>query len=1185
MSQNRQESSGTDRPTDQVLADRVAEVADRIKAGEPVDLDAIRKEEPELADHLLDLLPALNLLARLGQSASTAGLASVGTLPPDDSGEGIGRLGEFILLRQIARGGMGVVFEARQQWIGRRVALKILPAVAALDPQQLRRFEVEVRAAGALHHEHIVPIYSVGCEAGVHYYAMQLIEGWSLAEVIAKLRQGAGRTFEPAEPQTTEKADPAAVTAADDDDGETQPDRSDLAPTQVDPTALGPSHPGFVARLGLQAAEALEHAHREEVIHRDIKPGNLLLDNDGRLWIADFGLARLQGDSSLTATGVLVGTFRYMSPEQAVAGRGIPVDHRTDLYSLGATLYELLTLRPPFDDADGRVALSRISEETPPSIRKLNPAVPIDLETVVLKAMAKDPNDRYATAAELADDLRRFLEGRHVLARRPSPLDLASRWAYRHRLAVASAVVLLMLVTAALGVAVVLIAREQSRTADALAKVETAQSDLITAKNRADENARLARQSERMARELLYVADLKLAATALDDRDPLLMKEYLDRQLPEAGKPDLRDFAWWFLRKQGELPLDEWTGPGPALYFIAFSPDDRLMATCGEEAVIRLYRRPGDRLVREIPTGQIEVNGVAFSPDGQSLASAGDDGTVRLWDLETGEQIRQIQAVDGGKAYQVAFAMGGSMLISCGQEPIIRLWDAATGDSIGELRGPEADETSRAVQSIAVSPDGRSLAAAGPEFVARVWDLESRSVAWERIVESVRSGWISFSPDGDRVAVSRKRGFFAVSDWKSGEVVFEWQLRDDAESLAMLRGGTVLAIADRAGMIHLLPLPTPDGSEPSPGPPELHLPWLAHDDRIYALAASPDGETLFSAGSDGRLRRWHPFDPDGSRERFARLEPFGCALHPDGRTVLLAERGGVRILDPGADDPDQFLRLGDADFSQLMLDREGRLLAVDGRPTGHEGGRSLIVVRDLDAGNDLLQWQTPEGSHIGAIDLSADGRRLAAYVGRAPEVPVGDRVSVLLFDLQKGGPPRIVPMPNAQSFGHAMMVAFSPDGKLLAASDGHDVRLLDPQTGQTFQILTGEHSGTAHTLAFGPNGRLLASAGDDRRLVIWDLEAGTTILSTLSQGTDIRSLSFSPDGRLLASAGTDRKVLLWHVPTRQVLLEVPLSDPFPDNPLGWYGALATFGPANRRLAIERPGDLLVLDASPNASGP
>lgn len=1185
MSQNRQESSGTDRPTDQVLADRVAEVADRIKAGEPVDLDAIRKEEPELADHLLDLLPALNLLARLGRSASTAGLASVGTLPPDDSGEGIGRLGEFILLRQIARGGMGVVFEARQRWIGRRVALKILPAVAAMDPQQLRRFEVEVRAAGALHHEHIVPIYSVGCEAGVHYYAMQLIEGWSLAEVIAKLRQGAGKAFEPAEPQTTEKADPAAVTAAeDDDDGEHQPDRSDLAPTQVDPTALGPSHPGFVARLGLQAAEALEHAHREEVIHRDIKPGNLLLDNDGRLWIADFGLARLQGDSSLTATGVLVGTFRYMSPEQAVAGRGIPVDHRTDLYSLGATLYELLTLRPPFDDADGRVALRRISEETPPSIRKLNPAVPIDLETVVLKAMAKEPNDRYATAAELADDLRRFLEGRHVLARRPSPLDLASRWAYRHRLAVASAVLLLMLVTTALGVAVVLIAREQSRTADALAEVKAGRNDLITARNRADENARLARQSERMARELLYVADLKLAATALDDRDPLLMKEYLDRHLPEAGETDLRDFAWWFLKAQGEMPFDELSGPGPALYFIAFSPDGTQMATCGEDAVIRLYEQPGDHLIAEIETGQVEVNGVAFSPDGRRLASAGDDGTVRLWDLETREQIRQIQAVEGGKAYQVAFAMGGGVLVSCGSEEAIRLWDAETGAPIGALEAETISDRPRSVEAIAVSPDGRHLAAAGPNEVARVWDLESRSITWERVAPG-RPGWVTFTPDGSRVAVSRKRGFFAVSDWKSGKVVFERQLRDDAESMAMLRGGTVLAIADRAGMIHLLPLPAPDGSESSPGQPELHLPWLAHDDRIYALAAAPDGETLFSAGSDGRPRCWHPFDPDGSRERFARLEPLGCALHPDGRTVLLAERGGVRILDPGSDDPDQFLHLGDADFSQLKLDREGRLLAVDGRPTGQEDGLSLIVVWDLDAGNDLLRWQTPEGTRISAIDLSADGRRLAAYVGRAPEVPVGDRVSVLLFDLQKGGPPRIVPMPNAQSFGNTMMVAFSPNGRLLAASDGHDVRLLDPQTGRTFQTLTGEHSGTAHALAFGPKGRLLASAGDDRRLVIWDLEAGTPILSTLSQGTDIRSLSFSPDGRLLASSGTDRKVLLWHVPTRQLLLEVPLSGPSPNALLGWYGALATFGPANRRLAIERPGDLLVLDASPTRSGP
>jgi WD40 repeat protein/serine/threonine protein kinase len=1169
-------SDSSSRPADHALADRVAELADRIEAGEPVDLDVLRQVDPEVADRLLGLLPALDLLARLGRSDSSGRLASIGSLPPDDSGEGIGRLGEFILLRQIARGGMGVVFEARQQGIGRRVALKILPAVAALDPQQLRRFEVEVRAAGTLHHEHIVPVYSVGCDAGVHYYAMQLIEGRSLAQLITELRRSV--------PGAPELAETRAEGEVDDDsaDGrDTLPDGPDLAPTQLDPSVLGPSHASFVARLGVQAAEALEHAHREEVVHRDIKPGNLLLDDDGRLWVADFGLARLQGDSSLTAPGVLVGTYRYMSPEQATASRRVPVDHRTDIYSLGATLYELLTLRLAFDDADGRVVLRRIIEDLPPSIRRLNPAVPIDLETVVSKAMARDPDDRYATAAELADDLRRFLEGRTVLARRPSPLDLAARWAYRHRLGVASAVVMLGLLTAALGVAVVLIAREQSRTAEALAEVKASRNDLIVARIRADEAARRARESERMAKELLYVADLKLAADALLDRDPLLMKEYLDRHVPEGDEPDLRDFAWWFLKTQGEMPFDELAGPGPALYFIAFSPDGRLMSTCGEDAVIRFYERPGDRLVLEIETGQKEVNCVAFSPDGRRLASAGDDGSVRLWDLQTGEQLRQIQAVEGAKAYQVAFVMDGDVLASCGEEEAIRLWDAATGVPIGSLWRERVGDRPRPVEAIAVSPDGRHLAAAGPGEVARVWDLESRAVSWERVAPG-RPGWVAFTPDGSRVAVGRKKGNFEVADWRSGALVFDQKLRDDVESLAMLRGGSVLAASDRGGMIHLFPLPSPDGLSPG----ELRPSWLAHGDRLYALAATTDGEGLISAGADGLLRRWRPLEPDQSRRLLlGGDECLGFAIHPDGSEIWAGYANRAQARDIGRGTVGRQVPFPDQLLTALDFDRGGRLLAACGRETQEGTNRSLVVVRDLDDDVNLpLRWASPEGVHLPAIDLSPDGRRLAAYGGRGSEVPIGERVSLFLFDLEAGGPPLEVRMPHADSYGNSSMVAFSPNGGRLAVSDGKDVLIVDPATGETRRVLTGEHTGTVNALAFSPDGSMLASSAADRRLVLWDLGTGEPLLSTLALDAMALALAFSPDGRLLASAGRDAMVLLWHVPTRQLLMEIPAPNVHGGDSSYAYSTIA-FGPNRRRLALLIPDDVLIFDTSPTASDP
>ena len=337
---------------------------------------------------------------------------------------------------------MGVVYEAVQRSLNRRVALKVLPFAAAMDPTQLRRFQTEALAAAQLHHTHIVPVYSVGCERGVHYYAMQFIEGQTLAQAIAE-RQAHGRAAAAPAPRlpplwgkVARRAgwgSPAAASAPG-PDRETRsarvsrprrnrrPKVSDSQPTPPTPAQRRPAHrlqrPSSRSReyfrtaaaLGIQAAEALDHAHKVGIVHRDIKPANLLLDVQGNLWVTDFGLARLRDDAGLTITGDLLGTLRYMSPEQALAKRMADLDHRTDIYSLGATLYELVTLRPAIDGQDRQEVLRKIAQDEPTPPRRLNPAIPRELETILLKAMNKEPESRYATAQELADDLRRFLE-------------------------------------------------------------------------------------------------------------------------------------------------------------------------------------------------------------------------------------------------------------------------------------------------------------------------------------------------------------------------------------------------------------------------------------------------------------------------------------------------------------------------------------------------------------------------------------------------------------------------------------------------------------------------------------------------------------------------------------------------------------------------------------------------------
>jgi serine/threonine protein kinase len=413
----------------------------------------------------------------------------------------LGQLGDFRLLREAGRGGMGVVYEAVQLSLGRRVALKVLPFAATMDPRQLQRFYNEARAAASLDHPHIVHVHAVGSERGVHYYAMQFIDGQTVEALIRQLRGAGGEGSGviagagPLADSTTDEPNGAPGPAAGGPSGpppDTIPEARAGASTR--PQLRDRGHCRRVAELGTQAAEALEYAHGLGVVHRDVKPANLMLDAHGELWVTDFGLARTAADSGLTLTGDLLGTLRYMSPEQALAKHGL-VDHRTDVYALGATLYELLTLRPAVDGLDREEILRRVAFEEPASPRALDRSIPADLETVVLKALAKEPKERYATARELADDLRRFLESRPILARRPALAQRALKWAGRHRAVVGAAALLLAVVTAGSLLSTWLVWQERGQTLtearakdEALAQKGRALSEKQEALARADAN-------------------------------------------------------------------------------------------------------------------------------------------------------------------------------------------------------------------------------------------------------------------------------------------------------------------------------------------------------------------------------------------------------------------------------------------------------------------------------------------------------------------------------------------------------------------------------------------------------------------------------------------------------------------------------------------------------------------------
>ena len=453
---------------------------------------------PELTQAVRDCLDGLELVR--GGLSNSQGKSISGSLPgPRASERPPKSLGDFLIVREIARGGMGVVYEAVQQSLGRRVALKVLPFAATFDSRQLQRFKNEAQAAALLHHTHIVPIYAVGSDRGVHFYAMQLIEGQSLAAVIRQMREQAGLVREksppPASdqllgehPRQTESQVSTRLFRGEDAPVDQKPaderDRAEQPSTQTQqklPTATvtggtvtgtaSPQHRSSffrkVARLMVQAADALDHAHQLGVVHRDIKPGNLMINASGDLWVTDFGLAMFQTETGLTRSGDLLGTFRYMSPEQASGKRAV-LDHRTDVYSLGATFYELLSLEPVFAGETRAELLYQILHEEPRPLRTWNKAIPIELEIIILKALAKNPEERYATAGDMAADVRRFLDHEPILARPPSVWERLKKWSRRHPGAVSTGAVLLGVIFLGSLFSTAMIANAQRTTAAAL---------------------------------------------------------------------------------------------------------------------------------------------------------------------------------------------------------------------------------------------------------------------------------------------------------------------------------------------------------------------------------------------------------------------------------------------------------------------------------------------------------------------------------------------------------------------------------------------------------------------------------------------------------------------------------------------------------------------------------------------